>query len=145
MSRQGTRARTRPVLAVGAIAVRAESLLLVRRAKEPARGLWSLPGGSVEGGEYLVDAVAREMLEETGLSVSARGLAGIFEVPGTPHYVVLDFFVEIAGDEEPVPGGDVSEVRWVGFDDVLTLDCTPRFVETLRGWGVLPSANEERD
>jgi 8-oxo-dGTP diphosphatase len=132
------------VLAVGGIAVRGGALLLVRRAKQPARGLWSLPGGRVEGGEYLTDAVAREMREETGLSATARGLAGIFEVPGSPHYVVLDFFVEIEGGEEPAPGGDVSEARWVPFDDVLSLEATPRLVETLRGWGVLPSAHEQR-
>jgi 8-oxo-dGTP diphosphatase len=127
-----------PRIGVGAIAVRDECLLMVRRAKQPALGLWSLPGGHLERGEYLSDAVRREVREETGIEVDVRALAGIFEVPGATHYVILDYVVDLVGDATPRSGDDVSDARWVGFDDVLELECTPRFVETLRGWGVLP-------
>ncbi len=133
----------RPVVGVGAIAVREGSLLMVRRGKDPGRGLWSLPGGHVEGGEYLAQALVREVREETGLEVEVAGLAGIFEVIGDGHYVILDFMVDVVSEEAPAARGDAMDARWVRFDDVLELPCTPRFVETLRGWGVLPSADEE--
>ena len=113
---------------------------MVRRAHDPGAGLWSLPGGRVEHGEYLADALRREIAEETGLDVRVHDLVGILEVVGDPHYVILDYFAEVAGDSEPVPAGDVSEVRWVPLGEAASLPCTPRFVETLRGWGVLPQA-----
>jgi 8-oxo-dGTP diphosphatase len=127
-----------PTLGVGAIVVRDEALLMVRRAQEPARGLWSVPGGKVERTEYLVDAVRREVREETGLEIEVGDLAGFFEVIGKEdHYVILDFLATYEGDDSPQPGDDVDRVRWVPLDEVATLDCTPRFVELLTAWGVL--------
>src|SRR5918992_943752 len=111
----------RPRVAVGAIVVRDGALLMVRRAREPARGLWTVPGGDVE----------------------VRDLMGIFEVVGEPHFVILDFVAVAAGNSPPQPGDDVSDVRWVPLEEVPRLECTPRFVETLRGWGVLSSAEEQ--
>jgi ADP-ribose pyrophosphatase YjhB (NUDIX family) len=127
-----------PRLGVGAIVVRDGALLMVRRDKEPARGLWSVPGGHVEPGEYLQDAVRREVREETGLEVAVDHLVGIFEVLGDPHYVILDFFARPTDEGSLSPSGDAAEARWVPFDEVTELECTPRLVETLRGWGVLP-------
>lgn len=127
-----------PQIAVGAIVVKDGRLLMVRRANAPGAGLWSLPGGRVEHGEYLAAALRREVTEETGLDVEVRELVGILEVVGDPHYVILDYFAEVAGGDEPVAADDVSDVRWVPLDEVAALPCTPRFVETLRGWGVLP-------
>lgn len=112
---------------------------MIRRARDPGSGLWSLPGGRVEHGEYLGDALRREVAEETGLTVEVRDLVGILEVVGDPHYVILDYFAEVVGDETPVASDDVSDARWVPLDEVAQLPCTPRFAETLRGWGVLPS------
>jgi len=120
-------------------------LLMVRRGKEPAKGLWSLPGGRLEHGEYIADAVAREVKEETGLEIEVVRLAGIFEVPGERHYVILDYIAEIEGHPEPRAGQDADEARWVAFDDIEALDCTPRLMETLRAWSVLASAGEEGD
>ncbi|MDQ3981757.1 MAG: NUDIX domain-containing protein [Actinomycetota bacterium] len=111
---------------------------MIRRSNEPGAGLWSLPGGRVEHGEYLADALRREVAEETGLAVEVRDLVGILEVVGDPHYVILDYFAEVTGDGEPIASDDVSEATWVPLDEVASLPCTPRFVETLRGWGVLP-------
>ena len=125
-----------PQLAVGAVVVHGGELLMVRRDREPARGLWSVPGGRVELGEYLNTAVAREVREETGLAIDVGSLLGILEVVGDPHYVILDFMASTAGKTPPTPGDDVSEARWVPLDEVATLECTPRFVETMRGWGV---------
>lgn len=125
-----------PQLAVGAVVVHDGELLMVRRDREPARGLWSVPGGRVELGEYLNAAVAREVREETGLAIEVGSLLGILEVVGDPHYVILDFMASTAGKAPPAPGDDVSEARWVPLDEVAELECTPRFVETMRGWGV---------
>lgn len=128
-----------PQVAVGAIIQRDGELLMVKRAQEPAAELWSIPGGRVEAGELLADALRREVLEETGLSVEVGELAGILEVPGTElHYVILDYFVTISGDDTtPRPGSDVSDARWVPLADIATLECTPRFVETMKAWKVL--------
>ena len=112
---------------------------MVRRANDPGAGLWSLPGGRVEHGEYIGDALRREVAEETGLTVEVRDLVGILEVVGEPHYVILDYFAEVVGDDTPVASDDVSDARWVPLAEVPGLPCTPRFLETLRGWGVLPS------
>lgn len=90
----------------------------------------------MEKGEYLKGAVQREVLEETGLSVAVDRLLGIHEVVGDPHYVILDFMAGLDRSGEPVAGDDVAEARWVPLDEVASLDCTPRFCETLRGWGV---------
>ncbi len=111
-------------------------LLMVQRNQEPGKGLWSVPGGRLERGEYLQQAVVREVQEETGLAVEVGDLLGILEVVGDPHYVILDFEATPRAEIEPRPGDDVAAVRWVALEDVARLDCTPRFVETLRGWGI---------
>lgn len=113
-------------------------MLLIKRGREPSRGKWSLPGGRVEAGELLADALAREVKEETGLEVEVEALAGILEVPGEVHYVILDHFATVTGPTEPVAGDDAAEARWVPLDEVVELELTPRFLETLRAWGVLP-------
>lgn len=127
-----------PTVGVGAVVVRDGALLLVRRGRDPGRGLWSLPGGRVEHGERLADAVRREVREETGLEVEAGELLGVYEVVGDDHhFVVLDYVATASGDEPPRPSGDVDAARWVPLGDVERLECTPRFVETLTAWGVL--------
>jgi len=129
----------KPEIAVGAVIIDADRLLMVRRGKAPAEGLWTIPGGRVEKGEYLSDALEREVMEETGLNVTAGALLGIFEVIGDPHYVILDYVADIAtSDQNPVAGDDVAEVEWVQMDLIKDRECTPRFIEMLTGWGVLP-------
>lgn len=127
-----------PVLAVGAIVVRDGALLMVRRGRPPAAGSWSIPGGRVEPGEAVTDAVAREVAEETGLEVEVLGLAGVFEVFGDTHYVILDHLARARPGIEPVAGGDADEARFVPFEEIDALPLTPRLAETLRAWGVLP-------
>ncbi len=130
-------------MGVGCVVVRDGALLMVRRGREPAQGLWSLPGGRLEHGESLAEAAAREVLEETGLEVRVSDLLGVYEAVGDIHYVVLDYIGEVLGAAaEPRAGEDAAEARWVPLKEISTLDCTPRLAETLTAWRVLPSAEE---
>jgi 8-oxo-dGTP diphosphatase len=115
-------------------------LLLIQRGREPSKGSWSLPGGRVEPGERPEEAVEREVLEEAGLRVRARAVVGRVHLPGAAAvYDVLDFACTLVEpDAEPVAGDDAVDVV---FADAATLDrlpCTPRLIETLGDWGVLP-------
>jgi 8-oxo-dGTP diphosphatase len=109
----------RPVLGVGALIYDEEDrILLVERGNPPLQGYWSLPGGGVEAGERLEDALVREVQEETGLRVSADGLATVFEriMPDPDgrceyHYVLIDFYCTILGGELRA-GDDSRDVRW---------------------------------
>ena len=124
-------------VAVGAIVIHEDALLMVKRGRDPNRGLWSIPGGRLQRGEYLSDAVRREVKEETGLDVAVGELVGILEVPGDEHFVILDHAATVEGKTRPVAGDDAEEVEWVPLDEVAQRECTPRFVETLTAWGVL--------
>jgi 8-oxo-dGTP diphosphatase len=127
----------KPRVAVGAIVLHEGALLMVKRGKEPGKGLWTVPGGSLELGEYIKDAVAREVFEETGLHVRSEELLGIFEVVGEHHYVILDHLATLTEPGDPTAGDDVEEATWMPLDEIASLDCTPRFVETLTAWGIL--------
>jgi mutator protein MutT len=129
--------RRGPEIAVGAIVVSEGRLLMVKRGHEPNKGLWTVPGGRVELGESLKDAVKREIREETGLAIEVGELAGHLEYTGDPHLVILDFLARPLDAAEPIAGDDAEEVRWVPLDEVVDLECTPRFVELLTEWGVL--------
>src|SRR3954466_6319036 len=128
------------VFCVGAV-VRdtAGRLLLIRRGHEPSRGLWSLPGGRVEPGETLEQAVVREVHEETGLEGRVGAPIGSVLIPaGAVVYDVTDFACTPVDDRaEATAGDDADDVRWVDGTAIDDLPCTPRLVETLREWGVL--------
>lgn len=130
-------AADRVTVAVGAIVVRDGALLMIKRGRQPHAGLWSIPGGRVEPGEYLADALRREVREETGLEIDVGELVGILEVLGDEHFVIHDYGATPRDDREPVASDDAAEIRWVPLGEVASLDCTPRFVETLTAWGVL--------
>ena len=115
---------------VGAVIARDDGrLLLIQRGNEPGRGLWSLPGGHVEPGESEVDAVAREVLEETGLRVHVAGLAGRVQ---RGRYDIADYFATVVGGDLHA-ATDALDARWA---DPRELDVTPGLVETLTAWGV---------
>jgi 8-oxo-dGTP diphosphatase len=126
---------------VGGVVHDAEGrLLLIRRGHDPHRGRWSLPGGRVEAGESPQQAVEREVREETGLSVRAGAAVGRVRIPGDGVvYDVLDLACALAVPREtPVAGDDAADVLFADAATLDGLDCTPRLLETLREWGVLP-------
>ena len=115
-----------PELAVGAVAVRGRELLLVRRGRGPAEGCWSVPGGRVEFGEDLREAVVRELLEETGLEGVVSRFLGWVERIGTDpepyHFVILDFVVDVLDPAAPVAGDDAAEAAWFRYDELSDLN-----------------------
>jgi ADP-ribose pyrophosphatase YjhB (NUDIX family) len=112
----------RPILGVAGVMFQDGEVLLARRGREPALGEWSLPGGVVEIGETLLEALAREFEEEAGVRVRVEGLIRLAErVIRDPegriryHYVIADYWGWIAGGR-PRAASDVSEVRLVPLD-----------------------------
>lgn len=109
----------RPEVCVGAIAVHDGRLLLIRRGHGPAAGEWSLPGGRVEPGETLAEAVVRELVEETGVEGVCERLVGWVERIGADyHFVILDFAVTVLDPGALHAGSDAAEAEWVALDDV---------------------------
>jgi mutator protein MutT len=127
------------VPSVGAV-VREESgrILVVRRARPPSRGLWSIPGGRVEPGETLAEAARREVREETGLDVDVQEILGHVDIPhGDIVYDVVDFAATVSGNVPPLAAGDdADEARWVTAAELSSLPTTPQLVATLARWGV---------
>lgn len=129
----------RPEVAVGAVVVRDGRLLLVQRARGVAAGRWAEPSGRVDAGETLAAAVLRELREETGLAGAVGPLCGIAEVIGDGwHYVIIDFWVEVAPDAEPIAGDDAAAVAWATRDDLAALPLVDDLVTFLEAHAVLP-------
>jgi 8-oxo-dGTP diphosphatase len=127
-----------PQLAVSAAIFRNDNILLVRRARSPAKGFYSLPGGRVEFGETLHAALNREVDEETALKIEIAGLAGWREVvPGTSgggHYLIMSFAARwVSG--EVVLNDELDDFRWLKPDALGDLKLTgglPEVIETAR-------------
>jgi 8-oxo-dGTP diphosphatase len=127
-----------PILGVGAVLVDHDRLLLVRRGRGPAQGEWSVPGGKVEVGETLVEAVTRELREETGLEGVCGPLLGWAErIEPEAHYVILDFAVTLVGDDQATAGDDAAEVAWVELDQVAPLRLVDGLAELLHDNGII--------
>jgi len=130
-----------PLVGVGAVIFRGEEVLLVRRGQEPALGAWSLPGGLVELGEGLEEALRRELAEETGITVTIAGVTAvldrIYRDPdgGIPyHYVLVDFLCDYA-EGELRPGSDITDARFSRIAELTQFDL-PQFTARVirRAW-----------
>jgi ADP-ribose pyrophosphatase YjhB (NUDIX family) len=112
---------TRPQLAVSAAIFRDDKVLLVRRARSPAKGFYSLPGGRVEFGESLHTALTREVDEETGLRIEIVGLAGWREVlpstGGSGHYLIMSFAARWVA-RDPQLNDELDDFRWIRPEDI---------------------------
>lgn len=128
----------RPIVGVGAVIVEGGRAVVVRRASEPLKGEWSIPGGALELGETLREGTAREALEETGLVVEPGEVLEIFDriIPDERgrtryHYVLVDFLCRrVAGDLRA--GSDVGDARWVTPVELARLEIAESAVAVLR-------------
>ena len=131
----------RPEVCVGAVVVDEDRLLLIRRGHGPAAGEWSVPGGRVERGELLAEAVVRELAEETGLEGVCGELIGWVERIGDDHhFVILDFAVQLLDPTaQPVAGDDAQEVAWAPLDQVAERALVEGLAEFLYEHGIIPT------
>ena len=127
-----------PIVGVGGIIFNGNSVLLVKRDKDPGRGEWSLPGGMVELGETLEEALIREIGEEVGVEIRIGGLARLLDRiirDGRQrvqyHYVIVDYWAEMVSGS-PRPASDVSDARFVSPDELMHMEVHRDVKETVR-------------
>src|SRR5215467_5030352 len=139
----------KPIVGVGGVVIEEGRALLIRRGSEPLLGQWSIPGGTLELGETLVQGTARELMEETGLAVRVLDLIEIFERINFGrgadetwstleerrrprfHFVIADYLCQrISGD--PIAGGDVTDVAWTTEGELDKFGLTPTASRVIR-------------
>ena len=127
-----------PRVAVGAVVFNDDKVLLVRRAQPPSEDLWAIPGGRVELGETLQEAAEREILEETGITITAREPVYTFDYIDRDksgrtrfHYVIVDLRADyIRG--EPRAGDDAAEACWVSSEEIAALKVSSKTLGLLK-------------
>ena len=120
----------RPYLAVSAAIIDNGEVLIVRRARPPVQGIYTLPGGVVESGETVTEAVVREVREETALTIEPATLAGYREMITREaggrterHFVILCFAARLISGRA-TPNEEIDEIRWCHPDELAQLDTT---------------------
>ena len=139
-----------PKPCAGAAVTRGNTLLLVRRAHEPWRGFWDVPGGFCEPGEHPIQTAERELREETGLRVRVTGFLGIwpdrYETPGATPILTLNIYYHAQLVEDGVAKPDpreVAELRWCPADQLPTSVAFPgHIVPLLQAWRAALNAGE---
>jgi ADP-ribose pyrophosphatase YjhB (NUDIX family) len=139
----------KPIVGVGGVVIEGSKVLLIRRGNEPLMGQWSIPGGTLELGETLLEGAVRELKEETGLEVRVLEMIEVFERINFGHgadqnwttaeerkrprfhFVIVDYWCErISGTA--VAGGDVTDVAWASEDDLEKFALTSTAVRVIR-------------
>ncbi|MGQ9566166.1 MAG: NUDIX hydrolase [Candidatus Bathyarchaeales archaeon] len=129
---------TQPLVGIGAIILQDDKILMVKRASEPGKGKWSVPGGLVELGEKLEKTVIREVKEETNLDVTVVRLIDavdniVYDANGKLrfHFVILDFLTSLKGGNLQ-PSSDVVDTKWIRLDEAEDYDLTKTFREFIK-------------
>jgi 8-oxo-dGTP diphosphatase len=131
----------RPIVAVGAVILDAGRVLLVRRGQEPLKGEWSLPGGAVEVGETLEDALVREVREETSLEVVVGPVVEVLDSirrdaggRAQYHYVIIDYACRVRAGTPTVAvhGTDADDVQWVPVEELDRYRVTTTAIAVIR-------------
>lgn len=122
-----------PIVGIGVVIVSEGKIVLLKRGNEPSKGKWTIPGGLVELGESIEEAVIREAKEETCLDVADPQLIDVvgnvdFDEQGKVkyHYVIIDYLVRVKGGTLEA-ASDAAELRWVSFDEVENFNLTASF------------------
>ena len=122
---------------MGGVLFDGASVLLAKRGQEPAKGTWSLPGGAVELGERIIDALKREIREEIGIEIEVGGLVRVLDrilwdedKRIRYHYIIVDYWGwKISG--EPKPGSDTSDICFVPLKEIHKKDIDREVLETI--------------
>lgn len=135
---------TVPQVAVGAIVIKDSEILLVKRTKDPGKGHWAIPGGSVELGETLQEAAEREIREETGLIVKAKDPVHTFDLIERDkrghirfHYVIIDLIADFVSGEL-CAADDAMDARWFSPEQLEDVAMTKNTKELLRKIQFIP-------
>jgi 8-oxo-dGTP diphosphatase len=138
-----------PRVGVGAVILDGTRVLLARRGRAPSAGKWSIPGGLVDVGERLEDALLREIEEESGLRVRLLGLCGVIDRVVREqdavryHYVIIDYAAEPVGGRLQA-GSDAAEVRWVEVDELDQYDTTEGLADMVHRARAVQSAQSSQ-
>ncbi len=120
-----------------------DQLLVILRGQAPAIGRWTLPGGRIETGESAEEAVVREVLEETGLTVTVNREVGSVRLPAPDGgtYFIRDFHCALSPGDAPLQpraGDDADDARFMSTAQLRQVPTTAGLLEILQSWGVLP-------
>jgi 8-oxo-dGTP diphosphatase len=135
----------KPRVGVGAITIKDEKVLLVKRGVEPSKGLWAIPGGTLELGETLQECASREILEETGVTIKVGDCVYVFDFIERDdkrkikfHFAIIDFAAEYVSGE-PQGADDALEARWISAEELSELPVAVNTINALHSLGFLKS------
>lgn len=121
----------RPLVAVGGLISEDGKFLLVKRSKPPNAGTWAIPGGKVEYGETVQEALKREIMEETGLQVEPEKVVALVQIIKEGfHYVIFDFSCKVIGGKLEA-SSDAKDSKFFSLEEIRSLETTPSTIEMI--------------